>query len=164
MSGSSEGNPMTLGQALKVVERRYGLGKPPYLDERTGKMLYVVRAERELKAMPEVKLPEEGIALLAYEVRDLAEGNTSVAALVRKKHPELFIQEVIDEINSNEEGIDPAEQESLLNELGAMSFGELQKAQAHFKSELEQNFRLAVISKLKLKILKRLVEDSLRDC
>jgi hypothetical protein len=79
---------MTLDEALEVVKDRYGL-----LDSYVNagrRMMYVVKAERELRAIPAVKMPESGIALFAPEVVDLARGTTTVEALVRKKNPELF--------------------------------------------------------------------------
>jgi len=47
-------------------------------------------AERELRAMPEVNTPEDGIEILASEVMELARGATTIEALVRRKSPELF--------------------------------------------------------------------------
>lgn len=155
---------MTLDEALKVVKQRYGL-RDAYVSKESGKMIYVLSAERELRAIPEVKLPGEGIGLLAYEVVDLAEGTKTIEALVRKKNPDLFVvQEVTDEINSTQEEIDPTERESLLNKFGAMSYAELQNAQSGLQSDLARNLRLAVIEKLKVKVALALYEDSLRDC
>lgn len=80
---------MTLEEALKVVKERYGLLES-YLEG--SKMMYVVGAERELSAIPDVKLPEFGIALLAPEVIDLARDAITIEALARKKNPELFAE------------------------------------------------------------------------
>lgn len=78
---------MTLEEALKIVNERYGL-QNAYVQD--GTMFYVVRAEAELSAMRAVKLPKCGIALTAPEVVDLARGATTIQELVRKKNPELF--------------------------------------------------------------------------
>lgn len=80
---------MTLDEALKIVKDRYGL-REAYVDARSGKMLHIVKAEQELRAIPAVKIPEGGIALFAPEVIELARGATTIEALVRRKHPELF--------------------------------------------------------------------------
>jgi hypothetical protein len=79
---------MTLKEALKIVNGRYGLLAPEV--DASGKMKYVVAAERELRAIPEVGDPESGIAVLALEVIELARGTTTIEALVRRKQPELF--------------------------------------------------------------------------
>jgi hypothetical protein len=79
---------MTLDEALEIVKERYGL-QNSYVTA-AGVMMHVVSAERELRAIPEVKLPESGIALLAPEVIDLARGAITVEALVRRKNPKLF--------------------------------------------------------------------------
>jgi hypothetical protein len=79
---------MMLNEALKLVAGRYGLLEP-YVDG-SGKMMHVVAAERELRAMPAVVCPEGGIAIFAHEVRELARGATTIEALVRRKNPELF--------------------------------------------------------------------------
>jgi hypothetical protein len=39
-----------------------------------------------------VKFPEQGIGLLASEVKELAHGST-IEAMVRRKNPELFLKE-----------------------------------------------------------------------
>ena len=80
---------MTLDEALKIVKERYGFLES-YVDTESGKMMYVVRAERELGAIPAVKLSKSGIALLAPEVVELARGAITIEALVRRKNPELF--------------------------------------------------------------------------
>ena len=80
-----------LGEDLKIVKERYGLQKI-YVSKESGKMIYLLGAERELRAMPAVKWPESGIGLLAPEVIDLARGVTTIEALVRKKNPELFVE------------------------------------------------------------------------
>lgn len=80
---------MTLEEALKIVEERYGL-RETYVSAETGKMIFVLRAECELRAIPPVKLPGSGIGLLAPEVIELAHGMTTIEALVRRKNPELF--------------------------------------------------------------------------
>jgi hypothetical protein len=79
---------MMLNEALEIVGGRYGLLEP-YV-EATGKMMYVVAAERELRAIPEVVYPERGIAIFAPELIELARGATTIEALVRRKNPELF--------------------------------------------------------------------------
>jgi len=79
---------MMLNEALEIVEARYGL-LPCYVAA-TGKMMCVVAAERQLRAMPEVDNPEGGIAIFVPEVIELARGAITVEALVRKKNPELF--------------------------------------------------------------------------
>jgi hypothetical protein len=79
---------MTFDEALKIVKDRYGL-LDTYVTT-SGMMMYVVKAEPELRAIPAVKLPESGIALLAPEVIDLAHGAITIEALVRRKNPELF--------------------------------------------------------------------------
>lgn len=79
---------MMLNDALKIVEERYGL-LPSYVAA-SGKMMYVVAAERQLRAIPEVNNPEGGIAIPASEAIELACGATTIEALVRKKNPELF--------------------------------------------------------------------------
>lgn len=79
---------MTLDEALDAVKDRYGVLNS-YVDA-SGRMLYVVRAAKELRAIPAVKMPESGIALFAPEVIDLAREQITIEALVRKKNPELF--------------------------------------------------------------------------
>ena len=79
---------MMLSEALEIVTGRYGL-LPPYVAA-SGKMMYVVAAERQLRAIPEVNNPEGGIAVLAPEVIELASGAITIEALVRRKNPELF--------------------------------------------------------------------------
>jgi hypothetical protein len=78
---------MTLDEALRRVKERYGL-REGYVSE-AGKLIYVVNAERELKAIPTVPLPQLGIGLFAHEVKELAQGAVTVEALVRRKNPEL---------------------------------------------------------------------------
>jgi hypothetical protein len=78
---------MTLDEALVIVRKRYGLLES-YVQG--GKMMYVVKAEHELRAMPAVRSPEHGIALLAPEVIDLASDAITIEGLARKKNPELF--------------------------------------------------------------------------
>jgi hypothetical protein len=80
---------MKLSEALEIVRGRYGLLEEPYIPA-SGKKMYVVAAERELRAMPEVNSPEQGIEILASEVIELALGATTIEALVRGKNPELF--------------------------------------------------------------------------
>jgi len=84
---------MTIDEATKIVNDRYGFLRS-YVTA-TGKMFYVVAAEQELKAMPEVRLPEGGIAIFAPEVIELARGSISIGGLVRRKHPELFQGKVL---------------------------------------------------------------------
>ncbi len=79
---------MTLDEALKIVKERYAL-RNGYVTA-AGVMMHVVSAEKELKAIPEVKLHESGIALFAPEVIELARGAITIEALVRRKNPELF--------------------------------------------------------------------------
>jgi hypothetical protein len=79
---------VTLEEALKIVKERYGL-RNGYVTA-DGVMMYVASAEEELSLIPEVKLPEYGIALLAPEVVELARGAISIEALARRKNPELF--------------------------------------------------------------------------
>jgi hypothetical protein len=86
--GRRKGDITTLDEALKMVKERYGL-LPSYVTG-TGQMMYVVGAEKELRAIRGVKLPEFGIALLAPEVIELACGTISIEDLSRKKNPELF--------------------------------------------------------------------------
>ena len=81
---------MTLDEALKMVGDRYGL-RDSYVTA-TGQMMYVVSAEKELRAIPGVNLPESGIALLASEVIELARNAITIEALVRRKNPGLFGQ------------------------------------------------------------------------
>jgi hypothetical protein len=79
---------MTLPEALKIVKDRYGL-LDSYVTA-TGVMMYVVGAEKELRAIPGVKIPDFGTALLGPEVIELARGSIAIEELVRKKNPELF--------------------------------------------------------------------------
>lgn len=79
---------MTLDEALDVVKGRFGI-LDTYVSG-TGHMRYVIGAERELRAIPVVKLPQSGIELLAPEVIELACSRISIEALVRRKNPELF--------------------------------------------------------------------------
>jgi hypothetical protein len=80
---------MTLDEALGLVKNRCGL-VGSYVNA-GGQMMYVVKAEKELRAIPVVKMPESGIALFAHELIDLAHGAITIQALVRKKNPELFL-------------------------------------------------------------------------
>ena len=80
---------MKLSEALEIVRGRYGLLEEPYIPA-SGKKMYVVAAERELRAIPEVVYPERGIAIFAPELIELARGATTIEALVRRKNPELF--------------------------------------------------------------------------
>ncbi|MGI8990540.1 MAG: hypothetical protein ACR2I2_13305 [Bryobacteraceae bacterium] len=79
---------MTIDEALKIVKKQYGLLES-YV-EASGKLIYVVAAQPQLKAIPGVNLPEHDIGLLASEVIELASGAVSIEALVRGKNPELF--------------------------------------------------------------------------
>jgi len=79
---------MTLDEALKIVKERYELRNAHVTA--AGVMMYVVRADKELRGIPEVKLPDYGIALLAPEVIELARGAITIEALARSKNPELF--------------------------------------------------------------------------
>ena len=79
---------MMLNEALETVEQQYGL-LTSYVAA-SGKIMYVVTAERQLRSIPEVNNPEGGIAIFAPEVIELARGTTTIEALVRKKNPELF--------------------------------------------------------------------------
>jgi hypothetical protein len=79
---------MTLDQALKIVKERYGL-RSGYVTA-AGVMTYIVSAEKELRAIPEAKLPEYGIALFAPEVIELARCAITIEALARRKNAELF--------------------------------------------------------------------------
>ncbi|MGH9432353.1 MAG: hypothetical protein ACRD3T_12510 [Terriglobia bacterium] len=85
---AGEEDGMTLDQALEIVKDRFGLLNTYVTTE--GRMMYVVKAEQELRAIPAVKMPESGIALLAPEVIDLARGTITIEALVMKKNPEIF--------------------------------------------------------------------------
>jgi hypothetical protein len=77
-----------LDEVSKLVKARYGL-LGGYVTE-GGRRFYVVAAEPELRAIPEVVCPEHGIAILASEVIELARGAITIEALVRRKNPELF--------------------------------------------------------------------------
>jgi hypothetical protein len=80
---------MTLDGALRILKGLYG----PLLDtyaNQAGKHIYVVNAERELRAIPSVPLPKLGIGLFAREVKELARGRVTVEVLVRRKNSELF--------------------------------------------------------------------------
>ena len=79
---------MMLSEALEIVEGRFGL-LPSYVAT-NGEMMYVVAAERQLKAIPEVNNTESGIAIFAPEVIELARGRITIEALVRRKNPKLF--------------------------------------------------------------------------
>lgn len=50
-------------------------------------MMIVVKAEAELRTMPEVLNPEGGIALFYSEVIELAAGNVTIQELVERKRP-----------------------------------------------------------------------------
>jgi hypothetical protein len=80
---------MNFEQAIKTVKKRYGL-LTSYLDARTGKIMTVVKAENELRAIPEVTWPEWGISLFHSDIIELAEDRISIESLVRRKNPELF--------------------------------------------------------------------------
>jgi hypothetical protein len=83
---------MTFEEAIKIVKRRYGL-LASYIDARTGKMMTVIKAEPELKAIPaleRVAWTEYGISLLASDVIELAVGNVTIKELVQRKNPEIF--------------------------------------------------------------------------
>jgi hypothetical protein len=79
---------MTIDEAAKIVNDRYGFLKS-YVTA-MGKMLYVVAAEQELRAIPGVRMPEGGIAIFAPAVIELAHGSITIEGLVRRKNPELF--------------------------------------------------------------------------
>lgn len=79
---------MTLEEALDAVKDQYGL-LDSYVDA-TGRMLYVIGAAKELRAIPAVKTPESGLALFAPEVIDLARERITIEELARRKNPELF--------------------------------------------------------------------------
>jgi tmRNA-binding protein len=80
---------MTLDEAVKLVKDQYGL-LDSYVNA-SGHMMYVVKAQKELSAIPVAKMPECGIALFGPEVIDLARGAVTIESLVRKKNPELFL-------------------------------------------------------------------------
>ncbi|HME00671.1 MAG TPA: hypothetical protein VKM93_25485 [Terriglobia bacterium] len=84
---------MTIEEAVKAVKRKYGL-LTSYLDARTGKLMTVVKAESDLKAIPEVDWPESGISLFKSEVIELANGSVTIRNLVQRKLPELFAVEL----------------------------------------------------------------------
>ena len=63
----------------------------------SGRMMYVVAAERQLRAMPEVNSPRGGLAMFASDAIELARGATTIEALVRRKNPELFHDKGCDE-------------------------------------------------------------------
>jgi hypothetical protein len=86
---------MMLAEALEIVKGRYGLSQS-YV-QASGKMMYVVAAERQLRAIPEVNNPSGGIAIFAPEVVELARGATTIEALVRRKNPELFYDQDVSE-------------------------------------------------------------------
>ena len=79
---------MHLDEALEVVKERYGL-LDAYV-EASGMIMYVVAAEQQLRAIPEVNNPTVGIALSSHEVIELGRGAITVRELVRRKNPELF--------------------------------------------------------------------------
>jgi hypothetical protein len=80
---------MNIEEAMEIVKQRYGL-LTSYVDARTGKMMAVVKAEPELRAIPEVPSPEGGIALFYCDVIELAKGRVTIKDLVRRKNPEIF--------------------------------------------------------------------------
>jgi hypothetical protein len=84
---------MTIEQAVKIVKDRYGL-LTAYLDARTGKLMTIVKAEPELRAIPKVRWPDCGIALFQSEVIELARRDVTIRDLVKRKHPELFAVEL----------------------------------------------------------------------
>jgi hypothetical protein len=84
---------MTIDHAIEIVKNRYGI-LTSYLDARTGKMMTVVRAERQLRAIRQVPLPDTGIALMHSDLIELAEGRVTVKGLVRRKNPEIFAAEL----------------------------------------------------------------------
>lgn len=79
---------MTVDEAIEIINRRYGFLKGYVTTE--GRMLHVIAAESELRAIPGVKFPEHGIAIFGPEAIELARGEISIEGLVRRKHPELF--------------------------------------------------------------------------
>jgi hypothetical protein len=80
---------MRTEEALEIVKKQYGL-VTSYVDAATGKLMRVIKAEDELRTIPEVKFPEGGIALFASEVMELARGNVSIRDFVERKNPEIF--------------------------------------------------------------------------
>ena len=74
---------------MEIVKKRYGY-ITTYVDAASGKMMRVIRAETELRTIPEVKMPEGGIALFASDVIELACGDVTIKDLVERKNPELF--------------------------------------------------------------------------
>jgi hypothetical protein len=83
---------MTFEVAIKIVKRRYGL-LTSYIDARTGKMMTVIKAEPELKAigaLERLAWTEYGISLLASDIIELANGNVTIKELVQRKNPEIF--------------------------------------------------------------------------
>lgn len=79
---------MTIEKATEIIKKRYGY-LSTYVDVR-GRMMRVIKAEPELRAIPEVKFPEGGISLLPSEVIELAHGDVTIRDLVVRKHPDLF--------------------------------------------------------------------------
>jgi len=79
---------MTIETAVQIVKKRYGY-ITTYVDLR-GRMMRVIRAETELKEIPEVKFPEGGISLFASEIIELAHGDVTIKDLVERKNPEIF--------------------------------------------------------------------------
>jgi hypothetical protein len=88
-------NTSMLTEALEIVRGRYGL-LASYV-QASGRMMYVVAAERQLRAMPEVNSPRGGLAMFASDAIELARGATTIEALVRRKNPELFHDKGCDE-------------------------------------------------------------------
>jgi hypothetical protein len=80
---------MNIDQAMVIVKQRYGL-LASYVDARTGKMMTVIKAEPELRAIPEVPQGECAIALFFSDIIELAEGRVTIEELVRRKNPEIF--------------------------------------------------------------------------
>jgi len=80
---------MNIEQAMKIVKQRYGI-LTSYIDARTGKMMTVVKAEPELRAIPQVPWPEGGIALFYSDIIELATGQVTIMDLVRRKNPEII--------------------------------------------------------------------------
>jgi len=74
---------------MEIVKKRYGL-LTSYVDAASGRMMRVIKAEAELRAIPEVKWPEGGISLFASDLIELARGDVTIRGLVERKNPELF--------------------------------------------------------------------------
>jgi len=80
---------MNIEQAMEIVKHRYGL-LTSYIDARTNKMMVVVKAGPELRAIPVVPCPEWGISLFYSDVIELAEGRVTIEGLARRKNPKIF--------------------------------------------------------------------------